>query len=72
MLIRIDPAYADDLREFLRRYGEVADVLADEGADTLTVIVDPLLPADAARLEVELFLQVWRATHPGIDVTIDN
>jgi hypothetical protein len=27
---------------------------------------------DVARLELDLYLQVWRATHPGVTVDVDE
>jgi hypothetical protein len=59
-----DPAYTDRLAAFLTSVGRRAVVAApdrvhlDETAD------------DSLRLEVEMYLRVWRVIHPDADVEL--
>jgi hypothetical protein len=63
MNIRLsDPSLADDLLEFLRAKGCVAELT---GADAVHV-EPPVLPVEnAAQLELDLYLGVWDVLHPG-------
>jgi hypothetical protein len=69
MKIRLDdPQLVDELVHHLRRSGCVATVSdVDAHGDGLTV--DVQLPAaldeEQARMELELYLKVFEATHPG-------
>jgi hypothetical protein len=56
-----DPALVDDLVDFLSRSGCIVDV---ENAATVLVSIPRSLRDDAARLELDLYLRVWEATHP--------
>jgi hypothetical protein len=69
MRIRVeDPQLVDELVHHLRRSGCVA-VRSDVDAHGDGVTVDVQLPAALdeaqARLELELYLKVFEATHPG-------
>lgn len=57
-----DPALAGDLVAFLRRASCEAE-LEDGGILSVSV---PSVPVDAARLEVDAYLQAWKALHPGV------
>jgi|1185.fasta_scaffold15311_2 hypothetical protein len=57
-----DPSLADDLLEYLRAKGCVAE---PTGADAIHV-EPPVLPVEnAGRLELDLYLRVWDVLHPG-------
>jgi hypothetical protein len=60
-----DPALADDLVTFLRRAECAA---ARNGGHTLQVTMPDDVPEEAARLELEAYLQAWQALHPGVRV----
>ena len=62
-----DPSLVDDLLAFLRTRQCVA--LTDP-AGRITVSIPESPRKDAARLELDLYLQVWRVTHPGVDVLL--
>ena len=63
MKIRLsDPSLIDDLLEFLRARECVAEPTS---VDTLDVELPDALRPDAAALELDLYLRVWEATHPG-------
>jgi hypothetical protein len=58
-----DPTLADDLVAFLRR----AECEAERNSGgTLHVIMPDDVPEEAARLELEAYLQAWQALHPGV------
>jgi hypothetical protein len=62
-----DPALRADLREFLQRWGCVTYEVGD---DTLEVIV-PDAPAERqGRRELHLYLETWRAHHPGLELEL--
>lgn len=56
-----DPALVDDLVEFLSRSGCIAHA---QDETTILVSIPRSLREDAAELELDLYLQVWQATHP--------
>ncbi|HEX5470017.1 MAG TPA: hypothetical protein VFW80_13335, partial [Gaiellaceae bacterium] len=63
MKIRLsDPSLIGDLLEFLRARECVVEPAS---ADTLDVELPDAMRADAAALELDLYLRVWEATHPG-------
>ncbi|CAN5315054.1 hypothetical protein BH18ACT14_BH18ACT14_13450 [soil metagenome] len=62
-----DPSLVDDLLAFLRDRQCVA--VADP-AGRIFVSIPESAREDAARLEVGLYLQVWRASHPDVDVRL--
>lgn len=61
-----DPALVDDLVDFLSRSGCVAQA---EDEATILVSIPKSLRADAAQLELDLYLRVWEATHPEARAT---
>jgi hypothetical protein len=63
LLLR-DPSYADQLASFLRSVGRHAVVAAPDRVD-LDEDAD-----DLERLEVEMYLRVWRVLHPDADVEV--
>ena len=69
MRIRVDdPQLVDDLVHHLRRSGCVAtpsDVEAHGGGVTVDVQLPAALDERQARMELELYLRVFEATHPG-------
>ncbi len=66
MKIRLsDPTLVDDLLRFLRARQCVAELASD---DTLDVMLPEAVRSDAAALELDLYLRVWEATHPGVIV----
>ena len=63
MRIRLsDPTLVDDLITFLREKECVAE---QKSEDTLEVELPEVPRRDAALLELDLYLRVWEATHPG-------
>jgi hypothetical protein len=63
-----DPQLVDDLVHHLRRSGCVAtpsEVEAHGGGITVDVHLPAALDEEQARMEVELYLKVFEATHPG-------
>ena len=63
MKIRLsDPALVDDLLAFLRARQCVAEQASE---DTLDVELPAAMRSDAAALELDLYLRVWEASHPG-------
>ena len=56
-----DPALAGDLVTFLQRACCEASV-TEEGAIEVAM---PSVPDDAARLELDAYLQAWQALRPG-------
>lgn len=63
MRIRLsDPSLVDDLLEFLRSKQCVAE---PTGFDTFDVEPPPLPLREAGLLELDLYLRVWDAMHPG-------
>jgi hypothetical protein len=69
MKIRVDdPQLVDDLVHHLRRSGCVATASAVEAHGegiTVDVQIPAALDQEQARMEVELYLKVFEATHPG-------
>ncbi|HZS30593.1 MAG TPA: hypothetical protein VFA37_05005 [Gaiellaceae bacterium] len=62
LLLR-DPGYTDRLAEFLTSVGQRAVV---SGPDR----VDLGSGGDDARVEIEIYLRVWRVLHPEADVEL--
>ena len=65
MRIQVDPEAREGLIEFLRRAH--CEVRSD-GDETLIVEVPDALGEEQARLEVDLYLKAWQASHPQADV----
>jgi hypothetical protein len=67
MRIQVDPAAREGLLEFLRR----ADCDAQpEGESTVVVEVPDALGDEQARLEVDLYIKAWQASHPDIEAQL--
>jgi hypothetical protein len=64
-LVLGDPAYTERLASFLRSVGQ-STVLAGPAALELR----PGELDEAARLELEIYLRVWRVLYPDADVTL--
>lgn len=67
MKIQVDPAVREELAEFLRR---VDCRVRIEDDDTLVVEVPDAIGEDQARLEVDLYLKAWQASHPDIETHV--
>jgi hypothetical protein len=68
MRIRLpDPALRTDLRDFLHRWGCVTYEVND-GA--IEVIVPDALAERQGRRELHLYLETWRAHHPGLELEL--
>lgn len=69
MRIRVEDIHlVDELVHHLRRSGCVAvpcDVQANGDGITVEVDVPAALDAEQARMELEVYLKVFEATHPG-------
>ena len=66
MRIRLsDPALIDELLDYLRRHEAVAE---RSYGDVLIVSLPASLHGEAAALEIDLYLRVFEATHPGARV----
>jgi hypothetical protein len=69
MKIRVDdPQLLDELVHHLRRSGCVAtasDIEAHGDGITVDVQLPAALDEEQARMELELYLKVFQATHPG-------
>jgi hypothetical protein len=64
MRIQVDPEAREELLEFLRR----ADCkVRAENDGTLFVEVPNAPGEEQARLEVDLYLKAWQASHPDVE-----
>ena len=63
MRIEVDPESREELLEFLRR----ADCEARADGDGAVIVEVPDAGDDQARLEVDLYMKAWRASHPDVD-----
>jgi hypothetical protein len=64
MKIKVPPDAREELLQFLRRAD--CDVEAEDD-DTLIVHVPDALGEEQARMEVDLYLKAWEASHPDVD-----
>jgi hypothetical protein len=64
MRIQVHPDAREELLEFLRRANCVAYA---EGDEAIIVEVPGALGEEQARLEVDLYLKAWQASHPGVE-----
>ena len=62
-----DPALVDDLLRFFRKRESTAERLDDA---TVEVSILHVLDERQGRLELDLYLRVWQALHPGADVSL--
>jgi hypothetical protein len=64
MKIQVDPEAREELLEFLRR----ADCKVRAEDDGTLVVEVPSAPGEEqARLEVDLYLKAWQASHPYVE-----
>jgi hypothetical protein len=64
MRIAVDPDAREELLEFLRR----ADCEARADGDGAVIVEVPDAAGAQARLEVDLYLKAWQASHPDVEV----
>ena len=65
-----DPQLMDDLSDYLRR---CSCTVAERGSATLEAAPqDRDVEAVYLRMELDAYLRVWRAMHPGVDALIDD
>ena len=62
--IEVHPEAREELLEFLRRANCITRV-EDDGS--VTVEVPDAIGEDQARLEVELYVKAWQASHPDVE-----
>ena len=68
MRVRLpDPALRADLRDFFHRWGCVTYEVNDEAIE---VIVSDAPAERQGRRELELYLETWRAHHPGLELEV--
>ena len=63
MRIEVNPEAREELLEFLRR----ADCEARADGDGAVIVEVPDAADDQARLEVDLYLKAWEASHPDFE-----
>ena len=63
MRIEVDPDAREELLEFLRR----VECEARADGDGAVIVEIPDAREDQARLEVDLYLKAWQASHPDIE-----
>ena len=67
MRIQVDPEAREGLLEFLRRaHCEVRP----DGDEMLIVEVPDAVGEEQARLEVDLYLKAWQASHPDVEANL--
>lgn len=65
MRIQVPPEAREEIIQFLRR----AECHAEAEDDvTLVVEVPDALGEEQARMEVDLYLKAWQASHPDVDL----
>jgi hypothetical protein len=64
MRIEVEPAAREELLEFLRRAN--CEAYAD-GDGAVIVEVPDALGDEQARMEVDLYLKAWQASHPDVE-----
>ena len=68
MRIKVPPEALEELLQFLRR----ADCQAEaEDDSTVVVEVPAALGEEQARMEVDLYLKAWQASHPDVEVVVE-
>ena len=68
MRVRLpDPALRADLRDFLHRWGFVTYEVND---GVIEVIVPDARAERQGRRELHLYLETWRAHHPGLELEL--
>ena len=67
MRIKVRPEAREELLEFLR----LADCQAEaEDDSTVVVNVPAALGEEQARMEVDLYLKAWQASHPDMELEV--
>lgn len=64
MKIQVDADLREELVEFLER-ADCTVQIEDDG--TLIVTVPDAFGEDQARLEIDLYLKAWQASHPDVE-----
>ena len=64
MKIQVDADVREELVEFLERVDCTVQIEED---GTLVVTVPDAFGEDQARLEVDLYLKAWQASHPDVE-----
>ena len=68
MRIKVPPEALEELLQFLRR----ADCQAEaEDDSTVVVHVPAALGEEQARMEVDLYLKAWQASHPDMEIDVE-
>ncbi len=68
MRIKVRPEAREELLQFLRQ----ADCQAEaEDDSTVVVSVPAALGEEQARMEVDLYLKAWQASHPDMEVEVE-
>lgn len=67
MRIHVQPEAVADLLDFLRRANCRAELRPD---GTVLVEVPDAYGEEQARMEVDLYLKAWQASHPDIDAHV--
>jgi hypothetical protein len=62
-----DPALRADLRNFLHRWGCVTSEVNDAAIE---IIVPDAADQHQGRRELHVYLETWRAHHPGLELTL--
>lgn len=68
MRIKVRPEVREELLQFLRRADCVAEA---EDDSTVVVTVPAALGEEQARMEVDLYLKAWQASHPGVEIDVE-
>jgi hypothetical protein len=69
MRIEVHPEAREELLEFLRRANCITRV-EDDGS--VTVEVPDAHGEEQARLEVELYIKAWQASHPDVEAHLST
>jgi hypothetical protein len=70
MRIQINtPALLDDLAGFLRSRGCVVELVGERELDVFCV---SSIRHDHVRMELDLYIQLWRAVHPDCEASITD
>lgn len=67
MRIQVPPEAREELLQFLRRAD--CEAVAEDDS-TVVVTVPAALGEEQARMEVDLYLKAWQASHPDVDVEV--
>jgi hypothetical protein len=68
MRIKVRPEAREELLQFLRRADCQAEV---EDDSTVVVNVPAAMGEEQARMEVDLYLKAWQASHPGLEAEVE-